>query len=209
VPDPRRQWEIAVGAILTQNTTWHNASLALSELARQRHLSLRRMAALPHADLAATIRPAGYYNQKARHLLELARHVAEAWGGRIARFLSQPPADLRHQLLQRRGIGPETADSILLYAAGYPFFVVDTYTRRIGVRLGWVQEGIAYDLLQGYFASRLPSDPALYNEYHALLVRHAVVHCKAIPVCEACRLRDACRHAGRPNDSSSRSGGTP
>ena len=192
VPAPRQQWEIAVGAVLTQNTTWRNASAALSALARKRVLGMRRMAALPRPELAATIRSAGYFNQKARNLQELAVHLLAASGGRISAFLSRPAGEARADLLSRRGIGPETADSILLYAGGLPFFVIDAYTRRIGARLSWVPEGIAYHPLQEHLESRLPRDPALYNEYHALLVRHAVTHCRARPLCEGCCLRDAC-----------------
>ena len=192
VPAPRQQWEIVVGAVLTQNTTWRNASTALSALIRKGALSLRRMASLPRPELAATIRSAGYFNQKARNLQELAVHLVSVSGGRVAPYLSRPPGELRAELLSRRGVGPETADSILLYAAGLPFFVIDAYTRRIGARLSWVPEGIAYHPLQENLESRLPRDPALFNEYHALLVRHAVTHCKARPLCEGCCLRDAC-----------------
>ena len=192
LPAPRQQWEIAVGAILTQNTTWRNASAALSALVRKRVLSIRRMAALPRPTLAATIRSAGYFNQKARNLQELATYLVAARGGRISAFLSRPAAELRAELLSRRGVGPETADSILLYAAGLPFFVIDAYSRRIGARLSWVPERIAYRPLQEHFESGLPRDPAIYNEYHALLVRHAVTHCRARPLCEGCCLRDAC-----------------
>ena len=196
VPGPRQQWEIVVGSILTQNTAWRNASAALSALIRRRVLSLRRMAALPLPDLAAAIHSAGYFNQKARNLQELAAHLLAASGGRIAPFLSRPATELRAELLARRGVGPETADSILLYAAGRPSFVVDAYTRRIAARLAWVPEDIAYHPLQEHLESRLPQDTTLYNEYHALLVRHAVAHCRARPLCEGCCLRDACPAGG-------------
>ena len=196
VPSPRQQWEIVVGSILAQNTAWRNASAALSALVRRRVLSLRRMAGLPRADLAATIRSAGYFNQKARNLQELAAHLLSVSGGRIAPFLSRPAPEVRVELLARRGVGPETADSILLYAAGSPFFVIDAYARRIASRLAWVPETIAYDPLQELFESRLPRDPAIYNEYHALLVRHAVEHCRARPLCEGCCLRDDCPAGG-------------
>ena len=199
-PTPREQWEIAVGAVLTQNTTWRNASRALTALARARRLSLRRLAACPREELTRLIHPALYYNEKARNLQELAAWVIDRHGGRVARWLAQPPAALRVELLARRGIGPETADCILLYAAGYPFFVIDAFTRRICQRLGWVGAKVSYDDLQRLFAAPLPEDPKLFSEFHALLVRHAVEHCRATPLCDGCCLRRHCPF-GRRRDT--------
>ncbi len=198
-PDRRltaiQQWEIVVGAILTQNTSWSNATLALENLLRHGHLTLDRIRGLPHAELAELIRPARYYNQKARHLQELADYVDDNYGNDLAAMLCRPHDELRPELLARRGIGPETADSILLYAAGHPAFVIDAFARRICARLGWVAEGVSYAALQTLFTSCLPRDTDLFNEYHALVVRHAGEHCRPVPVCSGCCLRRMCDHA--------------
>ncbi len=190
-----QQWEIVVGAILTQNTNWSNATLALENLSGHGFLTLERVRRLPHAELAELIRPARYYNQKARHLQELATYVDERDRGDLAAMLSRPHDELRPELLAQRGIGPETADSILLYAAGHPAFVIDAFARRICVRLGWVKEGISYAVLQSLFLSGLPRDADLFNEYHALMVRHAGEHCRPAPLCSSCCLRRMCDHA--------------
>lgn len=190
-----QQWEIVVGAILTQNTSWSNATLALENLSARGCLSLECVRSLPHAELAQLIHPARYYNQKARHLQELAAYIAQHYGGDVAAMLRRPFDELRCELLGRRGIGPETADSILLYAAGCPAFVIDAFTRRICVRLGWVEEGVSYAQLQSLFVSSLQRDVGLFNEYHALIVRHASEHCRPKPVCSNCCLRRLCDHA--------------
>ena len=189
-----QQWEIVVGAILTQNTSWSNATLALENLSRRGYLTLKRIRRLPHAELAELIRPARYYNQKARHLQELAAYVDDDHGD-LAAMLSRPHDDLRPELLARRGIGPETADSILLYAGGHPAFVIDAFARRICARLGWVKEGVSYPALQSLFVSGLPRDADLFNEFHALIVRHAGEHCRPVPLCSSCCLRRMCDHA--------------
>ena len=132
-PDRRltgnQRWEIIVGAILTQNTTWSNAALALEALTSHDSLACDRLARLPHVELAQLIRPARYFNQKARHLQELAAYLARHHGGDVSALLRRPLEALRPELLARRGIGPETADSILLYAAQRPAFVIDAFTR--------------------------------------------------------------------------------
>ena len=189
-----QQWEVIVGAILTQNTTWSNASMALAGLSSRGCLAPDRLAQLEPAELAQLIRPARYYNQKARHLQELAAHLALDYGGRVTALLRRPCARLRPELLACRGIGPETADSILLYAARYPAFVIDAFTRRICARLGWVAPGVRYAEMQSLFVNSLPADAILFNEYHALFVRHAVEHCRAKPTCAACCLRRRCEH---------------
>ena len=189
-----QQWEIIVGAILTQNTTWSNASMALANLSSRGCLAPDRLGRLEHAELARLIRPARYYNQKARHLQELAAHLALCYGGRVAALWRRPHAPLRLELLERRGIGPETADSILLYAGRFPAFVIDAFTRRICARLGWVAPDVSYAALQSLFVSSLPAAAVLFNEYHALLVRHAVDHCRVKPACAGCCLRRRCEY---------------
>ncbi|MFH1568322.1 MAG: hypothetical protein ABIL09_10040 [Gemmatimonadota bacterium] len=186
------RWEIAAGAILTQNTAWRNAEQALVALTARGARQPRSLLALGDAELATLLRPSGYYNQKARRLRGLAAHVVERHGGRLDAWLGRPPGELRGELLGLDGIGPETADCILLYAAGYPFFVIDAFTRRICSRLGLVDEGVGYGPLQELFTQALPAEAAAYNECHALLVRHAVVACRARPRCEDCPLRRGC-----------------
>ncbi|MBI2505703.1 MAG: endonuclease III domain-containing protein [Candidatus Latescibacteria bacterium] len=188
------QWEIAVGALLTQNTAWRNAEQALEALHRHGALALQALAGLEERQLAALIRSSGYYNQKARRLQHLARHVATHHQGELGRLLDGPTRAVRAELLALPGIGPETADSILLYAGGHPVFVVDAYTRRICSRLGWVGEGTGHAALQELFMKHLPAAAALFNEYHALLVRLATSYCRSRPQCAACPLRRWCRH---------------
>jgi endonuclease-3 related protein len=188
------RWEIAVGALLTQNTAWHNVELALAALHQRGALVLPALLALEERELALLIRPSGYYNQKARRLQHLAGHLATHHQGELGHLLAGSIDEARPELLALPGIGPETADSILLYAGGHPVFVVDAYTRRICSRLGWVEEGIGYAALQGLFAEHLPAEAALFNEYHALLVRQAVTYCRPRPHCGVCPLRQGCRY---------------
>jgi endonuclease III related protein len=183
-------FEVMVGAILTQNTSWNNVARAIDNLKRVDLLSLEALSALPMALLAEYIRPAGYYNIKAGRLHNLLAFVNEQHGGDLEAFLGQPLAPLREQLLSIKGIGPETADSILLYAANLPIFVVDTYTHRILSRHQVIDEDCGYAEIQELFMDNLASDPRLYNEYHALLVRVGNIYCKKKkPDCAACPLQ--------------------
>lgn len=188
------RWEIAVGALLTQNTAWRNVELALEALHRAGTLALPALLALDEQELAALIRPSGYYNQKARRLRQLAGHLTARHRGELGHLLAAPVGAARAELLALPGIGPETADSILLYAGGHPVFVVDAYTRRICSRLGWVGERIGYAALQALFMDHLPATAALFNEYHALLVRQAISYCRPRPRCGECPLRGQCRY---------------
>jgi len=190
---PEEQWEIVVGAFLTQNTAWHNVELALGNLSAGGMLNLQAMHALPLDELATLIRPSGFFNQKSRRLKQLAAHVVSNADGRIETFLARPPIPLRRKLLSMPGIGPETADSILLYAARYPLFVVDAYTRRIFGRLGLFDPDLNYAAIQSIFMDHLPREVQLYDEYHALLVRLAVTYCKTKPQCENCCLKELCK----------------
>ena len=192
---PSEQWEIIVGALLTQNTAWHNVEQALAALSARRALDLEALQNMDLDELALLIRPSGYYNQKAHRLQHIARYIAEHYEGNIASLLGRPVAPLRRELLALKGIGPETADSILLYAARYPVFVVDAYTRRICARLGLAEEQASYSALQALFVDKLPADPVLFNEYHALLVKHATVYCRARPQCPSCCLKRRCQYA--------------
>ena len=146
---------------------------------------------VPPEELAELIRPAGYYQLKTKRLRNLLRFVVEEHDGSLKSMFSIGLPSLREQLLAINGIGPETADAILLYAGGLPTFVVDTYSHRILARHGWLDYDASYDDIKDYFESTLPDDPALYNEYHALLVRIGKDYCKrTAPNCEACPLAE-------------------
>lgn len=184
-------FEVMVGAVLTQATAWRNVERAIARLKAAGALSPEAMARLPQPELEELIRPAGFYRQKARRLRALVELI-QADGG-VERLLSLPQGELRQELLSLPGLGPETADSIVLYAAGYPRFVVDAYTRRILHRLGLLpKREMPYEEVQALFEENLPPDPDLYGEYHALLVRHAKEHCRARPRCTGCPLSDLC-----------------
>jgi endonuclease-3 related protein len=190
----RARFEIAVGAILTQNTAWTNAESALARL-RAAGVGLPDdVNALPPEHLARLIGPAGYFNQKARKLGGIARLFARPGA------LTLRGAPSREKLLEQWGIGPETADSILLYAFRVPVFVIDAYTRRTFGRIGLIDADEGYAGIQSRLLAALPADHALYNEYHALIVEHAKRHCRSKPLCEGCPVRP-CRYRahGRPS----------
>jgi endonuclease-3 related protein len=183
-------FEVMVGAILTQNTNWKNVERALDNLKGVGLLSLAALSALPTGLLAEYIRPAGYYNIKAGRLHNLLAFINEYHGGDLQSFLEQPLPLFREQLLKVKGVGRETADSILLYAANLPIFVVDAYTHRILVRHQVIDEEFGYEAIQELFMDNLACDTRLYNEYHALLVRVGNVYCKKKnPDCAACPLQ--------------------
>lgn len=182
-------FECAVGAILTQNTAWTNVEKAVGNLKAAGALSVKAIDRMPLSRLARLIRPSGYFNQKARRLKIFARFVTEHHGGDIGAFLSGETGRLRQTLLSIEGIGPETADSIALYAAEKPLFVVDAYTKRITTRHGLTDGKATYDEVQGLFAENLPQSAAMFNEYHALIVRTAKEFChKNAPDCANCPL---------------------
>ena len=184
-------FEVMVGAVLTQNTNWTNVSRAISNLKEADLLSFNKLHALDAGALADLIRPAGYYNLKAGRLKNLLDFIAGEYGGSLTDLFGTDLHSLREQLLTVRGIGPETADSILLYAAGKPVFVVDAYTYRILLRHDLVAEEARYDEIQELFTDSLPEDVQLYNEYHALLVRLGKEYCKKNrPACETCPVKD-------------------
>ena len=187
------RFEVMAGAILTQNTAWRNVELALDNLKTAGLLSPEAIAAVPNQRLAALIRPAGYYNVKARRLANLCRFVLQQGG--VAALADRSSEWLRAALLGVNGIGPETADSIMLYAFERPLFVIDAYTRRIFRRLDMIRGDEAYDLLRGMFERALDRDTGLYNELHALIVHHAKSHCASKPKCSGCCLLDQCAAA--------------
>ncbi len=182
-------FEIMVGAILTQNTNWQNVEKAIANLKMAGVLSLPAMAVLEKEKLAEYIRPAGYYNIKAGRLQNLFAMIAEQWDNDLEYLLQQPVAVLREQLLSVKGIGPETADSMVLYAAEQPVFVVDAYTHRILSRHGLIPEDADYFQIQEIFMDSLEEDTVLFNEYHALLVQVGKNFCKkSKPKCGECPL---------------------
>jgi len=186
-------FEIIVGAILTQNTAWTNVERALANLRRARLLTPRALHRAPTARLARLIRPAGYFNLKAKKLKAFTHFLFTAHHGKLEHLFCLDTARLRAELLDVYGIGPETADSIILYAAHQPIFVVDAYTRRIMARLGLARETASYDELQTLFMNHLPRDEEMFNQYHALFVALGKNVCrKRDPRCDECPLQELC-----------------
>ena len=192
---PRHWWpgetplEIIVGAILTQNTAWKNVEKAIANLKKEGGLSLEALDKLPENELAELIRPSGYFNQKAKKIKIFVRYICSRYACSLEKMSERPLAPLREELLAIHGIGPETADSILLYAFEKPSFVVDAYTRRILLRHGWMTEKATYEDIRRFFMTFLPQDAALFNEFHALIVFVGNRFCKRTPNCLACPLR--------------------
>ncbi len=180
--------EMIVGAVLTQNTAWRNVEKALSVLRAHHLLTLDALHAISEEALAPLIRVSGFFNVKARRLKNLVGFIQKTYGGSLPRMFGQEGTTLRNQLLSVSGIGPETADSILLYAGRFPIFVVDAYTRRIFLRHQMIAPSDDYSDVQSLFMRHLPHQVPLFNEYHALIVKTAKVYCKREPACAACPL---------------------
>jgi endonuclease-3 related protein len=179
--------EIMIGAILTQNTAWANVEKSIGKLREAGALSFEALRDIAEETLAELIRTCGYYRIKARRIKNLIVAVQEQSGGHLAEFLFFPLYELRKKLLAISGVGPETADSILLYAAQRPIFVVDAYTRRALSRHAWISADAKYEEIQSLFM-QLPPDFALYNEFHALWVALGKNYCKPRPRCAGCPL---------------------
>jgi len=188
------RFEVIVGAILTQNTAWTNVARAIANLRRAHVLRPQALAALPTSRLARLVRSSGYYRTKARRVKRFLRFLQARYRLDLSRMLAERPSSLRKELLAVPGIGPETADSILLYAGNVPIFVVDAYTRRILQRHGLIRPDATYDAMQALFMGNLPPDASLYNEYHALLVAVGKDFCRPVPHCEDCPLRCDLEH---------------
>lgn len=187
---PEERFEICAGAILTQNTSWKNVEKAIACLNAAGALDIRAIRRMPRARLAGLIRSSGYYNQKAARLKNFVSYVHRARGGRLSSLFAGNTAAARSELLALPGIGPETADSMLLYAGGKRVFVVDAYTRRIaGRRFGAPDD---YAELQRFFEERLPRSLKVFNEFHALLVALGKEYCRTKPRCEQCPVRRGC-----------------
>lgn len=193
---PQRWWpaespfEMMLGAILTQATNWHNVEQAIARLKRTGPLQPRRLVAMPSSRLERAIQPSGYFRQKARRVKAFSRWYVTRYGGNIRRMFRTPWPRLRGELLALHGIGPETADSMLLYAGHQPVFVVDAYTTRVFRRHRIIQAGSTYEQVQRVAMRALPAQTTLYNEFHALLVAVGKGYChRRAPNCEHCPLR--------------------
>jgi endonuclease-3 related protein len=182
-------FEVCVGAILTQNTAWKNVAKAINNLKQASVLDPLIIYSMPAEELAQLIRPAGYYNVKAVRLGNFIAQIVEKHGGDLSSLFSVPLEPLREELLSINGIGKETADSIILYAAGKPIFVVDAYTKRVLERHKMIDEKADYDSIQRLFHTHLPRDAALFNDFHAQIVAVGHNYCKRRPLCEICPLR--------------------
>jgi endonuclease-3 related protein len=184
-------FEVLVGAVLVQNTNWQNVKRAIDNLRQAELLEPHALYAVPVEELESLLRPAGYFRIKARRLHNLLKFLVQRYDGSLEAMFRTELETLRAELLAINGIGPETADSILLYAGGLTVFVVDTYTHRIFARHGWIAFDTDYHAVQDYFQSGLKEDAALYNEYHALLVHLGKHYChKTKPRCRECPLHD-------------------
>jgi endonuclease-3 related protein len=193
---PRQWWpgetpfEVIIGAILTQNTNWSNVEKAIKNLKMAGKLSPEGIYGLSITELAELIKPSGFFNVKAKRVKAFISWLFSRYEGSLSKMFAQDLQSLRSELLSVKGIGPETADSILLYAGNMPTFVVDAYTHRIFSRHELIPEESTYDEMKSFFEENLPEDVQLFNEYHALLVNIGKTFCKTKKVCEPCPLKD-------------------
>jgi len=193
---PRHWWpgetrlEVIIGAILTQNTAWANVEKAIRNLKKEKSLTVKKISGISRKRLSGLIRPAGYYNIKSRRIKNFLSFLNIAYNGDINRMFRTKAGKLRQELLGINGIGPETADSILLYAGRKPVFVVDAYTKRIFSRHGYIEGDEDYEEIQLFFLENLPKDTGLFNEYHALIVETGKHLCRSKkPLCNKCPIR--------------------
>ncbi|MDD5163698.1 MAG: hypothetical protein PHD95_05845 [Candidatus ainarchaeum sp.] len=197
-----QKFEIAIGAILAQNTNWKNVEKAIVNLNRAKMLSCKKIARAKQQKLAGLILLSGYFNQKAKKIILFAKYLEKNYSCRIEKLFEKPFGELRMELLSLNGIGPETADSIILFAAGKPVFVIDAYTARIAKRFfpGFLKASrkasaskSLYEEAQIFFESQLPSDLEIFREFHALIVEHAKRFCRKAPLCKECFLNNICQ----------------
>jgi endonuclease-3 related protein len=185
-------FEVVVGAILTQNTNWRNVERAIAALKKEMPLTARNLLEIERQRLEALIRPAGFFRQKAERLQLFAAHLMNCHAGDLSAMLAGSLSEAREELLHCKGVGPETADSILLYAGGRPSFVVDAYTRRLLARLGLLHGRESYDQIRDLFMTHLPHNSDLFNEFHALIVEQCKQYCRVKPLCSHCPLQGCC-----------------
>ena len=183
----KTRFEIIVGAILTQQTTWENVEKAIKNLRENKLLTTESLAKAPLKKIEELVQPAGYYHQKSKRLKEISTYFLRKYRGNLNNFFKKGTKNLREELLALRGIGKETADSILLYAGEKRIFVVDAYTKRVFSRLGLLPAG-DYDKIRMFFENNLPKNIKIYQEFHALLVKLGKDFCKSKPLCKLCPL---------------------
>ncbi len=200
----KTQFEIIVGAILTQNTSWSNVEKAIANLKKEGLLDYNSILKIPANKLAGLIRPSGYYNQKAKKLKNFVNFIRENFDENISKMKKLDLRELRLKLLEINGIGNETADSIILYAFNKPIFVVDTYTNRVFTRIGLIKVGLTYCEVQKFFMDNLPSDYILYNDFHAQIVILGKHFCKKSPVCSICPVIYICDYGKQVKKAANR-----
>ncbi|MDD5005006.1 MAG: endonuclease III domain-containing protein [Candidatus Omnitrophica bacterium] len=183
--------EVIIGAMLTQNTAWSNVEKAIGNLRKNKKLSFKKLYKIKTDKLAVLIKPAGYFNIKAKRLKNLLEFIKSRYNGNLENMQRENTQALRGQLLSVNGVGPETADSILLYALDKPVFVVDAYTKRIFSKIGIISSNATYEDIQEFFMNNLKRDTYLFNEYHALIVKLGKDYCKKNrPNCKACPIKE-------------------
>lgn len=188
----KQKLEICFGAILTQNTSWKNVEKAIIQLNKSQLIDVKKILKIENEKLANAIKSSGYYNQKAKKLKNFCSFLSNSYDGNIEKLFDNSIKKLRNDLLSVNGIGPETADSIILYAAKKPIFVIDAYTRRIMNRIGYKED--TYETLQKLFMENLESDEKMFNEFHALLVELGKNFCKKKPLCVKCPINKICNY---------------
>jgi len=190
--------EICIGAILTQNTTWNNVERALQNLKSKHLLSISSIALAPEETIEECLKPAGTYRRKTQYLINFSQKIVSQLG-KIEKLFLMEPNEARKWLLGLKGIGPETADSILCYGGNLPFLVIDAYTLRLGKRMGWLNSKTkSYENVQEILQRELPKDPQVLGEFHALIVKHSKEICRKRPRCNSCFMKDCC-NAGKQN----------
>ncbi len=191
--------EICFGAILTQNTAWLNVEKAIKNLEESSLIDVEKIRNIKTKRLASLIKPAGYYNQKAKKLKLFCDFLTKNYGSDLNKLFSLNIEELRKELLGIKGIGNETADSIILYSAGKPLFVVDAYTKRVFSRIGLTKEKGSYEEIQKQFMNNLPENTELFNNFHALIVEQGKTFCRKKPRCDSCPLKNSCNQSIQPN----------
>jgi len=194
--------EICLGCFLTQNTSWQNVEKALKNIhnylnQNNQKLSIDFLHKIESKELSKLIQPSGYFNQKTRYIKSFANYLIKEHKGSLKLLFNQPLENLRQELLELKGIGKETCDSIILYASNKPIFVIDLYTKRLFSRLGYLNIKENYDSWQGFFHKNLEKDHHMFNEYHALIVEHNKKYCAKTPNCDSCPLNKYCEYVLR------------
>ncbi len=187
------EFEIIIGAILTQGTSWKNVEICIKNLIKNNLINIKKLNKIKNNELSKLIKPSGYYNQKTIKIKNFTDYVIKNYNGNLRKLSAKNIKNIRNELLNINGIGKETADSIILYAFNKPVFVIDAYTRRIFERL-FNLNFKTYDEWQNYFHKNLPRDAKLFNEYHALIVEHGKNICKKKPLCDECVIKNNCNH---------------